>query len=775
MKNKGSVTKSILRGRAALKEAEARIKLFEDYMRQSTRDEANEHTHEDTAPFDDTSVDCFSQYNNDQRNDGDPKQYFDQAQFDTEKNDVNLDLTLIHEMMDENKAIRRRDEYIEQMKYHEMPFMRTKRSKYSVTSEMKNDFVEKKRRAFDPNNLSVARRAIVKATSVAEEAALNDEADEIRNAQFKARPLPNGAFVKNDPYALTKAAKGKVSIPFSPAKVRPSSSYRSSSNIYKRKDVSELLNRSLVSTSNNNTQVDSLRTIQLNNNEKTSTAMIKKSQYIDISERIKNDYGKDFEQVELEVSSEEEQDLSTLHQHISKLQAELSLKRLECIKAIEKIDDETLETIVLDQKTTSSDINSHDARLDRQPQNKNTSPRNENHTGPELHYEIKKNLISPKKSVPLYKRHNLWLQRKESKRREAKEREDRELTKVVTGRPNLHGAQESWTKAKEQHDGLLHDIESKESLRLKLREEKERVFREKQVVEIERLKAQSKQKDKTRKRDIDKKGQDLHMQKISRPSSKFKLESDAKVKQSLNVSANESKDNQDQARRDIDCGCNDNDAARITFADMNDKQFAKMLRKLKAKASKCNRHMHDTDETSDSNMCNEKNEASSCNGITIIENNTSAGKKRYLSSEAQAKIFSQVNEAIDPKNDLNILDIKNDSNVEMFKSFQFPYEHYEGGGIPFFDRSSSDEIGRFRVRDARDFHPDSLKRVEMLLSDVIPKYEGVYYLIGKSIDLSKYDSKKDYVVTVLFNRSRFDEDSAKIWWKNHRSHIITTA
>jgi len=39
-----------------------------------------------------------------------------------------------------------------------------------------------------------------------------------------------------------------------------------------------------------------------------------------------------------------------------------------------------------------------------------------------------------------------------------------------------------------------------------------------------------------------------------------------------------------------------------------------------------------------------------------------------------------------------------------------PYERYEEGKISFYDRSSSTEIGRFRVRDARDFMPDSMRR-----------------------------------------------------------------
>ena len=102
----------------------------------------------------------------------------------------------------------------------------------------------------------------------------------------------------------------------------------------------------------------------------------------------------------------------------------------------------------------------------------------------------------------------------------------------------------------------------------------------------------------------------------------------------------------------------------------------------------------------------------------------------------------------DPLNSLNpsapIVD--NESNQEILKYAEsqqskpsllkvenlsiHPYERYEEGKISFYDRSSSTEIGRFRVRDARDFMPDSMRRK--------PDTEKVRYFFAFFFQLKPY-------------------------------------
>ena len=57
-----------------------------------------------------------------------------------------------------------------------------------------------------------------------------------------------------------------------------------------------------------------------------------------------------------------------------------------------------------------------------------------------------------------------------------------------------------------------------------------------------------------------------------------------------------------------------------------------------------------------------------------------------------------------------------DEAIEVVKE---PYQKYESGECDFFDRSSSAEKGRFRVRDARNFAPESMRRKEDLGSEEV--------------------------------------------------------
>jgi len=93
-----------------------------------------------------------------------------------------------------------------------------------------------------------------------------------------------------------------------------------------------------------------------------------------------------------------------------------------------------------------------------------------------------------------------------------------------------------------------------------------------------------------------------------------------------------------------------------------------------------------------------------------------------------------------------------------------PYQKYENGLMDFFDKSSSADKGRFRVHDAKLFQPDSMHRKP----DTATAQGGVTLLMGERMD----KPGEEQVITVLFDRSIFSEEDAKVWWSYNRDRFI---
>lgn len=785
----GSVSKSILRGRAALEEAEKHIKLFEDYMKQSSKE---------TKLYEEQENNGSSLHKHplslDNVND-----YFSFSELNVTTNadhnsdNYKIEIDLIREMMREGQERQKRDHNIDLAHVGKDPIV-SNRSNIEEVSRDKNDVKLKRKRAFDPKNLSVARRAIVKAAVVAEDIATK-EVEQYKKSQFKARPLPGGAFVRNDPYALTKAALGKVSRMNGPDKINDSLIPIQTT----RKDASELLNRTIQSSYERHERPSSSMCHLIEKQENTRREMKRKSVYKEISEKLGFTHSKDLNEAHSEVSSQQQQeDLATLHHQISRLQAELNLKRIDCIKTIEKIDNQDGDLSIFNEGSRSSKINmkSDYTLFDslKVKRDEDTWTDDEKIKSPKIFVNNHKpkspksistrNIETVKSSLSLYDRHNLWLQRIEIKRKEAKEREENELIKDVTGKPNLHGAQESWIKAKQQHDGLVNEMKSKASSRKTEKEAKERLLRERQIAEIEQLKLLSKQKNKARKNGIDKKKQAEYVDKLTRASAKSKFEFKAPPEERLKQSEpkiDKLEIGNEANKKDLKGNRYSN--RDLSFADMDDKEFEKMIRKLKAKASKGKRTVFETNEdivpASEASLCNENEIIPILNCQDQIGGNGKDHEEqkidRFASSGAQAKILAEMSDVkIDSyqrKDDANSgsKNIERGCDVVINQSFRFPYERYKAGEIPFFDRSSSSEIGRFRVRDAREFVTDSLRRIPVPFKTE-SNSEGVLLLVG--IATNKQSSEDKDVVTILFHRSHFDEISAAKWWQLHRSQIV---
>jgi len=106
--------------------------------------------------------------------------------------------------------------------------------------------------------------------------------------------------------------------------------------------------------------------------------------------------------------------------------------------------------------------------------------------------------------------------------------------------------------------------------------------------------------------------------------------------------------------------------------------------------------------------------------------------------------------------------------MEGSTSIKEPYQRYEASQAPFFDKSSSDECGRFRVRDASSFDPTSMRRV-------VGPDDGVMLLVGEKND-DKYGTcsqrKQEYAITILFDRKKWNEEKAEHWWREERHRFI---
>jgi hypothetical protein len=92
-----------------------------------------------------------------------------------------------------------------------------------------------------------------------------------------------------------------------------------------------------------------------------------------------------------------------------------------------------------------------------------------------------------------------------------------------------------------------------------------------------------------------------------------------------------------------------------------------------------------------------------------------------------------------------------------------PYEKFERNQVEFFDKSSSAEKGRFRVRDAREFAPETMRRKE-------DADRGVMLLVGRKV--GQQDVEHEECITILFDKAQFSESNAIEWWQKNRHRFV---
>ncbi len=666
---------------------------------------------------------------------------------------------------------------------------------------------------FDPSKLYGAKRAALKAAKRAKYLAIADE-EASQKTNFKARPLPGGIWVKNDPYALTKSAIGKTSI--------------------KQKDENyDGDNSSLINVD------DCSMSIASSSQRRQSRRLQKWKQFYEILTLYFEKTSTQCNNIDNTTLNESfyEEDKHTfvvLNQNIAHLQAALNQKRSKCMKLIEALG--TRNNEFEDKNELENIINKlNESLLEKEMETTSALP-----STAEDGNKKAMNLNSP-------------IEPQQNSKRDI-DPTPKDTQPVIKRKP--------WSQIKAEHDKIEKAIREKEKALEEERKAKEKKLYDENVNEVENLKKTAKEKKKKVKCGINKKKQDDYTEKLSKPRNQ------KVINLSNSKDANTEPQHDDQPPADSNCQDKQNKSEAVVeqpnkeeeklLADLNDKEFAQLVKKLgivdskKKKGNRANRNtsckrknkkldaecnkmyagtfktnedinirtnkseeigdcvdgeytMHDVIERSQHNdpttrsiesdqleLEKQQKLRQSKEQKTLDYN---AISRMTLSVDAQTKIMAKIKksdsheinvanarsavDALDKELDgdsVQLTNNKNDRNdgpfgvmraLEQAKASikEEPYERYEKGKVSFYDRSSSAEKGRFRVRDARDFIPGTMRR--KAFSEELE--ETIMLLVGKRDD---NDDAEELTITIMFDRSQFTEKAASEWWHNNRKSFV---
>jgi len=748
---------------------------------------------------------------------------------------------------------------------------------------------------FDPNKMRGAQRAAIKAAKRADAEAVAD-AETMARTNFKARPLPGGVWVQNDPYAPTQSAmekrvqtqqnneqgnqpKSKQRIPRGPIRMDASAllgrSQQGPGKII-NSEVQSVGSHALVSSDtdiSNALQCDLQQTHQKGNNEMT---LKKERRQAERKARRKLFFDavavsipeNEEDSIEANPSDNGDQDISTLQWQIARMEADLKRKRIQCETTLDDIDDEDSlfdevdkELVTVAEQSVSSKQPSDDGKtLIFSPfaEEDIDSGFDQMMGGPDGVNGDRAN-----GDDSLYRRHEKWLEALERKRNEARLKKEEETMKSITGKPEIASAKESWLKAKEAHDAKERKVRAAEEEKSRVREEKDRMLQELKAKEINLMQKQAMKKRRAIKSHASKQKQVESLDKLSRPRNPKVVP--CKNKYEIEISKENSVDGNivaEETNRSGTAGHENNQKPEMCFADMDDKEFARVMKSLgiKPNRSQCGKEKDETrkkgkptasdqrasskftngslkkrtnkdfiasdhskldhrqNERSTKDKNNDENRgsieggyiegghknSSGCSNplpptITVDEKNIAGGRftsstaqanllKKLVSSDQHERTVANVSSALEAAEiGLSELDKRHNNNLEEkdYGAFKIlrerqgndniakdePYQRYEAGKIPFFDRSSSVDKGRFRVRDAKDFAPESMRRRPLDGGGIDD--EGIMILVGKKdYEKDEGNNVEELAITILFDRSKFSEHAASEWWQTNRQRFI---
>jgi hypothetical protein len=587
-KNSLSANESIQRGRAAVAEAEENIRVFEEYLQSSSASQGVEDDNNlvlDVGPDDMNWVEANEKMNSECSLDELLASIDPIVSGLSNAGAMNVTTDLVEQMMRDGEVRMKRDERISSMRVKGDFALKGFSGEIIV-----NDVTvkSKPKRNFDPKQLSAARRAAVKESRTLRYGSKMEE-NEVK--QFKALPLPGGGIVNNNPYALTQAARGKMN----ERKRADGDDNTVDTFANARLDASAILG--------NDISFSSIPSNAIFN----SPLPIKRKQSTiskDIYSATTNFVSKEFEDEpfsEASDSSVDQKDVAGLHQQISRLQAELNDRRKKCLKTIYSLEDETRCNSINDIgiPELQKEFGKNNEGNDRDSM-QNTSQNYDMSHGDDVanvcadlqgnsDYNLYPNSDENDnhRKLPMYARQKAWLEDIERKKSVAKEREEQNIIKGLTGKPNLKQAKASWSKAKEEHAGLVKTAREREAMLQRNKMEREMQRHLQQMKEADAMQALAREHARSVKKGIDRGMQEEYVDKLSRPTHRVKVEQPL-VNNPTIAHDNHRQDDQVKIEKEL-CREPEQDAEdkiTVSFADMDDHEFAKMVKKIQARATK---------------------------------------------------------------------------------------------------------------------------------------------------------------------------------------------
>lgn len=538
-KNKTSLSDAIQRGRIALSQAEDHIQVFEQFLNQSNS--CQENTNNLVASLKSVATpDDYDglQHMNDQTDGGDDDNLFQLPE------SVGFLDRLMRVRKDEIRKT--------------LANISSENTQFTHNCSMKHNFEsqnikkKKKRISFDPTRLYKVSQQRDSQNHV------QDKDQEF--TQFKALPLPGGANVANDPYALTKAAKSKIS-----KKQSDDISHHHSN----RFDASLLLDRdcgrsdSAFSTSDRKDR-SSKRKKEIDEIYKAATEHVKTAF---INDNDESDTDEDEH-----LSLENIETVKGLQMEIARLKAQLRCKKMKCLETIKELEEE-VKCPNVDEILGVSVVCDKSSKIGTMQEGKQ---KNDNQYG------------------SLYERQQEWNKSRMDKVQSVRETVERNTLESIKCCPQILHGTKSWLDAKHAHDKLMREANEREMQLQAEREEKERIKQKRQVEESENMLRLAKEKARSLKQNVDKHHQLEYIDRLSRSTRREKKVPDVthsgKDKEEL-LSASEV-GQEDHVRREKEIispflldTIKANEKPK-SFADMDDQEFAKMIKDIQFQAKK---------------------------------------------------------------------------------------------------------------------------------------------------------------------------------------------
>lgn len=667
--------------------------------------------------------------------------------------------------------------------------------------------------SFDPDTMNAARRAAnkkAKRDKVA--AAAEEEARKLKS--FKALPLPGGLEVKHDIFAPTQSFQGKHLSTVE--KLVRQNTKRGEFNDSSSMSLGGFGSNSVVTsrTSHDNSltscefenEADRHRASQVRNEKR-----MKKRQLLEaVNRTIMKDMGMplgDDTSTAYSVHSETDcvEDPAKIRQQIARLETKLKQKKIQRSATLNDI-------VEIDLNSMFSRLISVDADDDAKRIIDHLKRRACGHIVDgvlmeDFQHDLQDISDNDEKSIAsktnLFRRQEAWAKQREQKRSDARSRIEADAMSDVTWRPQIVHAEQSWMKAKTAHDEALQRVLKAEQRKHQEREERDRVINELKAKEMEELGRQAKSNSKTVKSESEKEDQMKRLEKLARPR-QFKedpsvgkrdditeLAADCTTvsrgkhsklapKANIFLPSKPSGNTMDRSMGNAPIPNAFIGLSKYTgkrFSDMNDKEFAKIVNHISKMASKKVKGI----PIPPSMVTEDELIIGDPEHVFDVENSDTAHQRQgveeewrgnaFVSSSAQHQLIRQaeVSARSSTKSRFKLASFQRPQVSLQPPESDEPYKLYERSESNFFDKeTSTDEKGRFRVRDARGFLPETMRKISYQAK---AGEEGVTLLVGKR---NTGVGDEELVITAIFDLFHFDEQSASQWWNSYRGRFIVS-